>query len=180
MAGMFVPTQAEVKEWADCGDLLFCGTYNSLRELKKHVGHRKGNIALCRRNDAVCYYVWDGKRFALIHKVKTLKLVLKGKWYRMIESGEKPDEYREQTDYYHAKFRAPGVIYDRVTFYLGYSKNRPQMTFSIKEIVEGTGREEWGATPGKVYYMIKLGDRICKWQLPHASPRTKFQLVDFL
>lgn len=50
--------------------------------------------------------------------------------------------------------------YDAVTFHLGYSKDRPSMTFAIKEIVIDEGKEEWGALPGETYFVIKLGDRL--------------------
>ena len=33
-------------------------------------------------------------------KIKILYQPLKAKWYRMIESGEKPEEYREETPYW--------------------------------------------------------------------------------
>ena len=50
--------------------------------------------------------------------------------------------------------------FDKVTFHLGYSKDRPSMTFAIKEIVCNEGREEWGALPGETYFVIKLGERL--------------------
>jgi hypothetical protein len=34
------------------------------------------------------------------------------------------------------------------------------MTFEIKDIILGRGKEEWGAEPGKDYFVIKLGERI--------------------
>ena len=50
--------------------------------------------------------------------------------------------------------------FDAVTFHLGYSKDRPSMTFAIKEIVIDEGKEEWGALPGENYFVIKLGERL--------------------
>ena len=50
--------------------------------------------------------------------------------------------------------------YDKVVFHLGYAKNRPTMTFAIKEIVCDEGKEEWGALPGETYFIIKLGERL--------------------
>lgn len=129
--------------------------------------------------------------------MKTLDLVLRRKWFDMIASGEKTEEYREikpywikrlleQIDergrcYYKAEdfdddydnsceqFIIPpdvraGLVkfkdFDKVTFHLGYAKNRPSMTFSIKEIVCDEGKEEWGALPGEYYFVIKLGERL--------------------
>ena len=109
--------------------------------------------------------------------METLKLVLKKRWYDMISSGEKKEEYRDITDYWGSRLTTlPGGMmlfsyrngysdipvrddYDRVTFYLGYSKGRPSMTFAIKGIRVGVGKEEWGAEPGKKYFIISLGER---------------------
>lgn len=129
--------------------------------------------------------------------MKTLDLVLKRKWYDMIASGEKTEEYREikpywikrlieerdpvHHDYYEkitrirAEFFSDRAImlqyyleegyvrnngYDTVTFHLGYAKDRPSMTFAIKEIVIDEGKEEWGALPRETYFVIKLGERL--------------------
>ena len=86
-----------------------------------------------------------------------LKLTLKKKWYDMIFSGEKPEDYREKKDYWN---RLIVNNYETVTFYLGYQKNRPEMHFEIESITEGCGKPEWGAEEGKTYYIIKLGNRI--------------------
>ena len=129
--------------------------------------------------------------------MKTLDLVLKKKWFDMIASGEKTEEYREIKPYwanrilYHIPLgikeywqsvldRAFTFVKDHpecfdlhnllvgnygtrgytyVTFHLGYAKNRPSMTFAIKEIVIDGGREEWGAEKGRAYFVIKLGER---------------------
>ena len=98
---------------------------------------------------------------------KDLKLVLKKKWYDMIASGKKKEEYRNLTTYYsrrletgwnepHLKWKK----YDTVIFYLGYSKDRPSMSFKFEGVRIGTGQEEWGAEPNKEYYVIKIGERI--------------------
>lgn len=121
--------------------------------------------------------------------MKVLRLVLKKKWYDMIASGEKKEEYRYTTDYYRKRFcpefkcwrwevvtgnpltdalHPCGICkdhpanmrhYDLVTFYLGYRKDRPSMTFVIDGITIGEGRMEWGALPFMKYYVIKLGER---------------------
>lgn len=52
-------------------------------------------------------------------------------------------------------------LYDStVTFYLGYAKDRPSMTFKINRVAIGQGRPEWGAEEGKEYFVIKLGEKI--------------------
>lgn len=97
----------------------------------------------------------------------TLKLVLKKKWYDLIEKGIKREEYREIKDYYTKRFYlnndgAKVKKFSYVTFYLGYlkKKKRPSMTFRIKSIDVGIGHPEWGAEEGKLYYVIVLGERI--------------------
>ena len=108
---------------------------------------------------------------------KTLKLVLKKKWYDMIASGEKTEEYREIKQYWGKRLTdlpggdylfsyrngyqsVPFKTFDKVVFYLGYDKDRPSMTFKIKEITIGKGRPEWGAENDKEYYIIKLKERL--------------------
>ena len=88
----------------------------------------------------------------------TLRLVLKRKWYDLIDKGVKTEEYREITLYW--KRRIWGRRHNYVTFYLGYAKDRPSMTFEIESIKAGAGKEEWGAVPGCRYFVIKLGRRI--------------------
>ena len=98
---------------------------------------------------------------------KELKLVLKKKWYDMIASGEKKEEYRDLTTFYRRRLETgwnkPYLRwrkYDIVTFYYGYAPDRPSMSFKYDGVKIGTGREEWGAEPGKEYYVIKLGERL--------------------
>lgn len=111
--------------------------------------------------------------------MKTLDLVLKHKWYDMIACGEKREEYRELTEYWikrllnltkdgQKKNHYFGFIdeddilgfknFDAVRFHRGYTSTT--MTFEIESITIGEGREEWGAEPGKDYFVIKLGNRI--------------------
>lgn len=103
--------------------------------------------------------------------MKTLDLVLKKRWYDMIDSGEKTEEYRELKAYWwnrlthitetedHYTYRE-FIHYDSVTFHLGYAKNRPSMTFAIKEIGIRYGNPKWGAEKDKMYFVIKLGERL--------------------
>lgn len=90
--------------------------------------------------------------------MNSLKLVLKKKWYDMIASGEKTEEYREITDYWIKRIHGKG--YEYVTFYLGYAKDRPSMTFEMKTPKICCGFPQWGAEIGKFYFVIPLGKRI--------------------
>jgi hypothetical protein len=121
--------------------------------------------------------------------IKILHQPLKAKWYRMIESGIKPEEYREATVYwvrrlYHcdlyfdwckeSKFcigcsainelvtKTNNTDYTHVQFSLGYPKKDDEsrrMTFELKAIEYRKGREEWGAEKGKKYLVEVLGRR---------------------
>ena len=101
-------------------------------------------------------------------EMKTLKLVLKKQWYDMIASGKKKEEYRRICEYWASRLlelnEAEGYYeyrkFDKVTFYLGYSKDRPSMTFAIKEICMGNGQADWGAEVGQRYFVIRLGERL--------------------
>ena len=159
---MTTPSIEELKKALDASianSMQFCGSFKNLREMKQHVGRRMGNFGVCPIKDGTRIYIYDGQRFIILNETKTLKLVLKEKWYRMIECGEKLEEYRDIKPFYDRLFDG-FVLYDKVTFYLGYKKNRPQMTFSVRGIHRGTGREQWGAEPGKEYYVIELGERL--------------------
>lgn len=86
----------------------------------------------------------------------TLFLSLKARWYEMIESGVKLEEYREIKEYWLK--RLADKKFRRVQFSYGYTKRT--MTFLCDGIEIGTGNPEWGAEPGKEYFVIKLGRRI--------------------
>lgn len=110
---------------------------------------------------------------------KILHLPLKAKWYEMIESGVKTEEYREIKPYWENRIRcqANGVCtpqipclrartvarcdmrYTHVKFSYGYTKRT--MTFEIKSITIGKGKPEWGA-PAEDAFIIKLGKRIVR------------------
>lgn len=89
---------------------------------------------------------------------KILSLVLIKIWFDMIASGQKPEEYRELTPYWYKRlgplFKAPPAF---VYFGLGYASSRPTMLVKFEGITIGKGRPEWGAVPGKSYFIIKLG-----------------------
>lgn len=107
--------------------------------------------------------------------MKTLHLILKKKWFDMILSGDKTEEYRDITPYYESRFidaRLQAVLevtpaipwkeFDTVTFSHGYSKDRPQFVIELKGIEFAYGNENWGATPHVQYFVLKLGKIIEK------------------
>ena len=126
-------------------------------------------------------------------KQRILHLVLKRKWWDMIASGGKKEEYREikqhwfdrlidcltpksaflATRYFGLDGSTPQIHnieddfdgewlyfkeFDAVTFHLGYTNTT--MTFENDGIEINYGREEWGADPDKLYFVIKLGKRL--------------------
>lgn len=101
----------------------------------------------------------------------TLHLVLKKKWYDMIASGEKKEEYRNISTYYQnrllvgpAHITPSGCLllefkpYNEVCFHLGYTNTT--MTFKIAGFDYDRGKEEWGAEPKHTYFIIRLGERV--------------------
>ena len=98
---------------------------------------------------------------------KTLHLVLKRKWWDMIASGEKKEEYREICGYWIKRLiegeHHDSDLYDRykpfenVCFHLGYTNTT--MTFRILCITQGYGIPEWGGGNWPVF-IIMLGERI--------------------
>lgn len=88
-----------------------------------------------------------------------LILPIKKKWFDMIKSGEKKEEYREIKPYYDTRFR--GYYYPttgmqpHILFRNGYSKNSPTIECKVC-ITKGAGKQEWGAEPNKEYYILDI------------------------
>lgn len=101
--------------------------------------------------------------------MKILHLTLKKKWFDMIASGEKKEEYREIKDFWSIRLSgyslAHGIKkvsqnfkpFDRIVFTNGYAKDSPKVTIEFKGIELGMGKSEWGANPSLEYFVIKLG-----------------------
>lgn len=104
--------------------------------------------------------------------MKTLHLVLKAKWYDMIASGEKKEEYRKVKQYWMKRLiedvgedeegdtscHVFYVDYDCVCFHRGYTSTT--MTFTVEDIDIGKGKPEWGAPADRDVFIIKLGERL--------------------
>ena len=92
-----------------------------------------------------------------------LELVLKEKWYRMIESGEKTEEYRDIKPYWTKRLfdqKTGKLKHNRVRFSLAYGKNRLQMIFDIKGVYPGEPENLTYAEQPGIYWIIKLGERV--------------------
>lgn len=96
--------------------------------------------------------------------MKTLTLPLKKKWFEMIQRGEKLEEYREMSFYWLNRLykenppNGPEIKdFDKLVFTLGYPKandTRRRLEFKNPDVHVGTGHPEWGAEPGKIYFVI--------------------------
>lgn len=103
-----------------------------------------------------------------------LTLPIKKRWFDMICSGEKTDEYREITPYWAKRFgwqedyeysdnHPPDRVHKlvmvstnlTVIFKNGYGKDSPQIKCLV-HITKGQGKAAWGAIPGKEYFVLHI------------------------
>jgi hypothetical protein len=97
---------------------------------------------------------------AVSSSCNTLHLNLHKKWFDMILSGEKKEEYREMKTFWNKVFLTKK--FNTITFSNGYSKNRRQFVIELKGVQNGLGIESWGAPLGKRVYILKLGAVLSK------------------
>lgn len=114
--------------------------------------------------------------------MQSIRLPLKRKWFDLIKTGIKHEEYREINDYWCKRFLKDANCFCRNTFWvcrelndftalkdfakddideliltLGYPKRGDvDRTLILKNPVirVGTGKPEWGAEEGKYYFVI--------------------------
>ena len=97
-------------------------------------------------------------------------LPIKRKWYEMILTGEKKEEYREIKPYYKSRFKKVfsmhpysfipyGQDVHEVVFRNGYSKESPSFT-ALCSLDIKSGIEEWGAEPEVEYYVLTIKEII--------------------
>lgn len=97
-----------------------------------------------------------------------LHLNLKAKWFEMIASGEKKEEYREIKPYWNKRFgsyiRIKGKNYHptdvTICFSNGYHKNAPRVYMECTGLKQSPGKKEWGAEVGEWYHVLLLGQII--------------------
>jgi len=118
--------------------------------------------------------------------MKTLHLNLKRKWFEMILSGEKTEEYRLIKKHWirqliKNKFSSENYVFEQdiidlivenkehycknrikefstITFSNGYNKDSPQFEIEFKGIEIKEGNPNWGAEKGVKYFSLKLGE----------------------
>lgn len=92
-----------------------------------------------------------------------LTLPIKKKWYDMILSGEKKEEYRDMSPYYNSRFEKYFYVKDgnltskefEVCFRNGYRKDSPSFIAIVKPRI-GFGKAEWGAEPEAQYFVLEI------------------------
>ena len=103
--------------------------------------------------------------------LRVLRLTLKRKWFDMIASGEKREEYREQGKWIDSRVNA-NKEYDVVEFKNGYGPDVPCCVVEYLGYDWAAGNPAWGAVPGKLYKVIRLGRVIslhnAKMEAPNA------------
>ena len=80
---------------------------------------------------------------------------IKRRWFDMVRSGEKKEEYRDKTPYYDARL---GDCLEReidVLLRNGYARASPTIKATVLVTI-GEGRPEWGASPGVPCYVLKI------------------------
>lgn len=87
--------------------------------------------------------------------MKVLHLTLKKKWFDMILSGEKTEEYREIKPYWHKRLKAKD--WDVIEFRNGYGKHVPSFRAYFDGLSIGHGKPSWGATLRESYFIIRIG-----------------------
>lgn len=104
-----------------------------------------------------------------------LSLVLKGKWYDMIASGEKREEYRDDKPYWNTRIsrwfnEGMAKVHHVVAFSRGYA--RPTMFFRVDALTRVPRRTNylvWGE-PTSSHWVIGLGERV---ELEEEAPNGK-------
>ena len=91
---------------------------------------------------------------------KVLHLTLHRRWFDLIASVEKREEYRAQSPYWRT--RLEGQTFDEIHFRNGYSKTCPRMRVRCLGISTG----EWNGAP---CYVIRLGE-ILEIRRPEKDP----------
>lgn len=91
--------------------------------------------------------------------LNAIHLNLIGKWFDLIYSGEKFEEYRDIKPSWTNCFEKHDMLkkVEVVIFSNGYRKDRRQFIVELQNLSIGQGNTEWGAEKGKDYYVLKLG-----------------------
>lgn len=90
--------------------------------------------------------------------MRILHLTLNKKWFDMIRSGIKKEEYREIKPYWRK--RLLNKFFDVIQFRNGYAKTAPCFTIELTGFYRGLGIVEWGAPEKEEVFILRLGEII--------------------
>ncbi|MDD2261630.1 MAG: ASCH domain-containing protein [Clostridia bacterium] len=84
-----------------------------------------------------------------------LTLPIKKKWFDLIKSGEKKEEYRALSPYYFSRLGKYQGQKIEVCLRNGYSSESPKINI-LCEVTRGPGKTEWGAIENENYFVLKI------------------------
>lgn len=84
-----------------------------------------------------------------------LTFPIKKQWFDMIATGEKKEEYRDLSHFYINRLGKHKGDIINVKLLNGYSSKSPYIIIKC-EVTTGEGVKEWGATPYKFYFVLKI------------------------
>lgn len=88
-----------------------------------------------------------------------LTLPIKKKWFDMIKSGEKKEEYREIGLYWGKRFEKYFLDKEKKPFEVllrnGYGNDKPTIKCLVS-IDINYGIPQWGARIGEIYFVLKI------------------------
>ena len=124
----------------------------------------------------------DEEYLIVWEKLALIEFPLKKKWFDMILSGEKKEEYREMKEYWYVRFRNIFPFVKNTTipvekdwakywvlFRNGYGKNRPSFYAEVS-LKRGHGKPEWGAEPEKEYYVLTIHNIVPSERIKQKMP----------
>lgn len=85
-----------------------------------------------------------------------LTLPVKGQWYDMILSGEKPEEYRADTPYYAARFERYEGRPVTIRLRNGYRADSRTVEVVIVPVRRKGAKPKWGGYPDKVCWVLGI------------------------
>jgi hypothetical protein len=95
--------------------------------------------------------------------MKILHLTLKKRWFDMVDSLEKKEEYRDDIAFIRSRLmwaNGDRKEYNAICFINGYRPDSRRVTLKYLGFEFREGKPEWGAVPGVKYFVIKLGEKL--------------------
>lgn len=106
--------------------------------------------------------VWiHNNRTEMIDSPKILYLTVKRKWFDMIASGVKKEEYRSDVPWIRSRLLTSNGTrkhYDFIQFTNGYRKDSPKVVLKYDGFDFGIPNPEWSNGGNEIVFRIKLGE----------------------